>query len=132
VTLPLADEITVLVVDDNYDLVHFYRRYAAGTRYRIVHVPNGRDALVAVDAYAPGIIVLDVMLPDVDGWELLGQLHGNPASRGIPIIVCSVIREAELALELGAMQYLPKPVRRSELLAALDRAAAVHPVLTPD
>jgi CheY-like chemotaxis protein len=133
VLLPSADEVTVLVVDDNDDLVHFYRRYTAGSRYRIVHVPFGKEALAAVEAHAPGIIVLDVMLPDVDGWELLGRLHENPASRAVPIIVCSVIREAELALELGAMLYLPKPVRRGELLAALDQAAAVaHAALMPD
>jgi DNA-binding response OmpR family regulator len=50
----------------------------------------------------------------------------------VPIIVCSVIREAELALELGAMLYLPKPVRRGELLAALDQAASAHAALMPD
>jgi CheY-like chemotaxis protein len=132
VLLPSADEVTVLVVDDNQDLVHFYRRYTAGSRYLIVHVPFGKDALVAAEAHAPGIIVLDLMLPDVDGWELLGCLHENPATRTVPIIVCSVIREAELALELGAMLYLPKPVRRGELLAALDQAAAVHASLMPD
>jgi CheY-like chemotaxis protein len=132
VMLPSADETTVLVVDDNQDLVHFYRRYTAGSRYRIVDVPFGKDALAAVEAHAPGIIVLDVMLPDVDGWELLGRLHENPVTRAVPIIVCSVIREAELALELGAMLYLPKPVRRGELLAALDQAAAAHAALMPD
>ena len=132
VLLPSADEVTVLVVDDNQDLVHFYRRYTAGSRYRIVHVPFGKDALAAAEAHAPGIIVLDVMLPDVDGWELLGRLHENPATRVVPIIVCSVIREAELALELGAMLYLPKPVRRGELLAALDQAASAHAALMPD
>ena len=133
VALPSADEITVLVVDDNQDLVHFYRRYTSGSRYRIAHLPSGKDALIAAEAHAPGIIVLDVMLPDVDGWELLGRLHENPATCTIPIIVCSVIREAELALELGAMLYLPKPVRRGEFLGALDQAAAAfHDVPMPD
>jgi CheY-like chemotaxis protein len=129
IVLPAADEITVLVVDDNQDLVHFYRRYTADTRYRIVHIPTGKGALAAIEASAPGIIVLDVMLPDIDGWELLAHLYDHPATRAIPIVVCSVIREEELALELGAAVYVPKPVRRGDLLAALDRAlaAAGHP-----
>jgi CheY-like chemotaxis protein len=124
IVLPAADDVTVLVVDDNQDLVHFYRRYTAGTRYRIVHVPAGQGALAAIAASAPGVIVLDVMLPDMDGWELLAHLYEHPATRAIPIVVCSVIREEELALELGAAVYVPKPVRRGDLLAALDRALA--------
>jgi len=125
ITLPSADEITVLVVDDNQDLVHFYRRFTADSRFRIVHAPLGKDVLSVVEAQAPGIIVLDVMLPDVDGWELLTHLHEHPTTRAVPVIVCSVIREPELALELGAVLYLPKPVRRTEFLEALNRAIAL-------
>ena len=64
------------------------------------------------------------MLPDMDGWELLAHLYEHPATRAIPIVVCSVIREEELALELGAAVYVPKPVRHGDLLAALDQALA--------
>jgi len=124
VILPAADDVPVLVVDDNQDLVHFYRRYIAGTRYRIVHVPAGKNAFAAIGASAPSVIVLDVMLPDMDGWELLAQLHQHPATRAIPVIVCSVIREEALALELGAAVYVAKPVRRGEFLQALDHAVA--------
>lgn len=129
IILPTADDVTVLVVDDNQDLVHFYRRYTAGTRYRIVHVPAGKNAMAAIETSSPGVIVLDVMLPDMDGWELLAHLYEHPTTRAIPVVVCSVIREEELALELGAVVYVPKPVHRGDLLAALDRAMATadHP-----
>ena len=53
IVLPAADDVTVLVVDDNQDLVHFYRRYTAGTRYRIIHIPDGKGALAAIEASAP-------------------------------------------------------------------------------
>ena len=68
------------------------------------------------------MIVLDVMLPDpaIDGWELLAQLHEHPETRSIPVIICSVIRERQLALSLGAASYLPKPVRRKDFIEALD------------
>jgi len=121
VALPPAEEITVLVVDDNMDLVHFYRRYTAGTRYRIIHAAQGQRVFEIIETSVPDIIVLDVMLPDIDGWELLAHLHEHPATRSIPIIVCSVIRERDLALALGAALYLPKPVRRQQFVQALDR-----------
>ncbi len=125
VDLPAAGRVRVLVVDDNADLVHFYRRYAQGTRYDIVDTAEGQGIFATIEAVLPAVIVLDVMLPDVDGWELLAQLHEHPLTRSIPVIICSVVREKELSLALGAALYVPKPVRRTEFLQALDR------VLTP-
>ncbi len=122
-SIPAAGEVTVLVVDDNPDSIHYYRRCVTGTRYRIVHASQGEAALHAAEQHAPDIILLDIMLPGTDGWELLRLLRESPATRSVPVIVCSVVREADLASALGAMQYLPKPVRRQDLLQALDRAA---------
>lgn len=119
IELPSVNEVTVLVIDDNSDLVHFYRRYTAGTRYHVVQVAEGKDVLKSVRVSTPDVIVLDVMLPDIDGWELLTLLCEHPETRAIPVILCSVVREEELALALGAALYLPKPVRRRQLLQAL-------------
>ena len=120
---------TVLVVDDNVDLGHLYRRYAIGTRFNIVHIAQGLRVMEMVETYKPAVIVLDVMLPDVDGWLLLSQLREHPSTRDIPIIVCSVVREEDLARALGARSYLQKPVQRQVFIQALsqvlDPAAAV-------
>jgi CheY-like chemotaxis protein/predicted DNA-binding protein (UPF0251 family) len=124
IAFPAAHKATVLVVDDNLDLVHFYQRYIEGTRYQIVHLALGQIVLSALADIASDVIVLDVMLPDIDGWELLTQLRQHPSFRHIPIIVCSVIRQEELALALGAALYLPKPVRRREFIRALNQASA--------
>ena len=121
VQLPSVDRV-VLVVDDNPDMLHLYRRYVAGTRYHIVHTAQGKRVFELVESLAPAVIVLDVMLPDVDGWELLGHLHESPTTRSIPIVVCSVVREEDLALALGATAHLAKPVQRQRFLEALDRA----------
>ncbi len=121
IDMPIADKMTVLVIDDNADLVHFYRRYTTGTRYQIVHLEEGLHAQETIQEINPHIIVLDVMLPDIDGWELLTDLQEQPATKMIPIIVCSVVRRAELALSLGASLYLPKPVRRQQFIQALDQ-----------
>jgi CheY-like chemotaxis protein len=120
-TLPAVDR-KVLVVDDNVDLVHVFRRYVVGTRYRIMHLASGQDALRTIEAAPPDVVVLDVMLPDVDGWQLLATLHQHPATRAIPVVVCSVVREEGLAMALGAALYLPKPVEREQFLAALEQA----------
>jgi CheY-like chemotaxis protein len=119
--LPASNQATVLVVDDNTDLVRFYRRYVEGTRYQIAHVREGSQVLPAVAQVHPQAIVLDVLLPDVDGWQLLMALHKDPATQMIPIIVCSVIRRAELALSLGATEVLVKPVHRQDFIRALDQ-----------
>jgi len=120
--VPPVGKVTVLVVEDNPDMVHFYRRATTGTRYRIVHVTQ--DVFKTIKATAPDIVVLDVMLPDIDGWKLLMRLHEDPATRSIPIIICSVVREEGLALSLGAALHLSKPVRPREFIQALDQVLA--------
>jgi CheY-like chemotaxis protein len=112
----------VVAIDDNTDLVTLYQSYCIGTGYEIVHVREGQRALSAIEEYAPDAIILDVMLPDIDGWDLLMDLHNHPATKRIPIIVCSVITDEQLALALGATLYLPKPVWRQQLIDALGDA----------
>lgn len=121
INAPSLGQITVLAVDDNPDMLQFYRRCTTGTRYRIVHAAGGEEAMGKIKTSSPDIIVLDVMLPDVDGWKLLMRLHEDPATRPIPIIVCSVVREEDLARALGAALYLPKPVEPRRFVEALDR-----------
>jgi CheY-like chemotaxis protein len=119
--LPSPGKVTVLVVDDNPDMAELYRRSTEGTSYHIIHIRKGEDLFASIEADEPDVIVLDVMLPDIDGWKLLMRLYENPATRPIPVIVCSVVREEELALSLGAALYLAKPVRARQFIEALDR-----------
>ena len=121
--LPAVGTCTVLVVDDNPDTVQFYRRATDGTNYQIVHCESGGPLFENVERSRPDIIVLDVMLPDVDGWELLTRLRQHPGMRTIPVVLCSVVREEELALALGATLFLSKPVGPREFVRALDQAA---------
>jgi CheY-like chemotaxis protein len=110
---PSVGKVTVLVVDDNEDMARLYKGATVGTRYHIAHITQGRDLFGALEAVAPDVIVLDVMLPDIDGWRLLMRLREDLATRAIPVIVCS--------LSLGAARYLPKPVRPREFIQALDQ-----------
>jgi CheY-like chemotaxis protein len=127
VRAPSALQRTVVVVEDNPDMVHLYRRSTAGTAYRIVHAPPSEDLVPAIEAAAPDAIVLDVMLPHIDGWQLLTHLYERPSTRSIPIIVCSVVKERELALALGASLFIPKPIRPTQFIAALDQVVPRAP-----
>lgn len=120
--LDAAPPLRVLVVDDNEDLHHFYRRFVANTRYQIISLTDGENLLEKLEEVQPDAVVLDVMLPSVDGWELLAQSRQHPLGRRLPILVCSVIQEEALARALGATGYIRKPVGRSNLLQALNGA----------
>lgn len=109
----------VLVIDDNPGLHQLFERYLAPHCYEVLHAEDGDTALRLAAECQPDVITLDVMMPNIDGWRVLRELAERPATAHIPVIVCSVLKEPELALSLGARAYLKKPVSRLELLAAL-------------
>ena len=118
-SLPRASQTRVLVVDDNPSIHQLFERYLAPHHFEVIHARSGQEALqLAVEAH-PDLITLDVMMPSMDGWQVLRDLAQNPATTHIPVIVCSVLKEPELAFSLGARAYLKKPVDRLELLATL-------------
>ena len=121
--LPAAPVTTVLIVDDNLDFLRLCRRYLEDTPYRVLPASLAAEALRVAREAQPDIIVLDVLMPTQDGWELLASLQRDDLTKHIPVVVCSVLREPSLALGLGAIGFLPKPVTLPSLLAALERAA---------
>jgi CheY-like chemotaxis protein len=126
-TLRAINGPKVLIVEDNADALQLYRRYLSDSPYRMLAATDGARALESAEAERPAAIVLDVMMPSQDGWEILQLLKANPDTRAIPVVICSVLRERELALALGAIEFLVKPVSRDELLLALERLRSVPP-----
>jgi CheY-like chemotaxis protein len=124
--LPITERMRVLVVDDNADTLRLIQRYLAGTRYQFVGVTDPAEALSMAESLAPQAIVLDVMLPGIDGWELLGRLREHPATRTVPVVVCTIMPQERLALTLGAAGYIRKPISREALLSVLDQEAKPH------
>jgi CheY-like chemotaxis protein len=123
-TLPVLGQLPVLAIDDNVDTLHLLQRYTAGTRYHLVGTRDPEQAWSLAEKLPPQIIVLDVMMPDVDGWEMLGRLRQHPLTAHIPVVVCTILAQEELALSLGASAFVRKPVTRRAFLAALDRQVA--------
>jgi CheY-like chemotaxis protein len=126
-TVPTARPPVVLLVDDNPDLRRLFKRYLGGGAYRVVEASRGDEAIKLAVELRPDAITLDVMMPSNDGWEVLQTLRGHPRTRGIPIVVCSVLKEQDLAGSLGAAAFLPKPVSQAALLAALARLGLPQP-----
>lgn len=124
--LPELEQLPVLVVDDNADLATLLQRYTKGTRYRLFTEQESANAVRSAEQILPQVIVLDVMMPDVDGWEILGRLRQNPRTRHIPIIVCSILAMEGLAMSLNANACLQKPVTQSAFLAALDEQIEIQ------
>lgn len=129
-TLPELEQWPVLVIDDNADTLQLMERYASGTRYRLVGTRDPEEALALAAQVGPQVIVLDVMMPQIDGWRVLSQLRQHPQTSRIPVVVCTILAQEALALSLGASAFIRKPVTRQALLEALDRqskAAASAP-----
>jgi CheY-like chemotaxis protein len=120
--IPLAQEHTVLIVDDNEGLIALFRRYLRPLPYRVVGVTRAAEALAMVDQLRPELVILDVMMPDRDGWEVLETLRAMPSlndGHRLRVIVCSIINDPQLAAALGADAFLHKPVDQASLLHAI-------------
>lgn len=110
---------TLLVIDDNTSLIQLFRRYLTGHAWQVIGARNLAEALTATAASTPDAVLLDVMLPRQDGWEVLRALKAHERMRRAPVIICSVMHQPELAAQLGAANYLKKPVTQAQLLQAL-------------
>lgn len=127
----LAPEVdrSVLVVDDNEDVCLLFRRYLLSAGYRPFEVTSGEEAIAFARKHPLYAITLDLMMSNEDGWDVLQALNHDPRTAGIPIVVCSVLDQEQLALMLGATAFLKKPVRREQLLQSLAQLRA--PLVSP-
>jgi CheY-like chemotaxis protein len=109
----------ILIIDDNAGLVGLIERYLTDHAYRVVQAGDGREGIRLAQELVPDAVLLDVMMPDMSGWEVLQRLRNHPRTATIPVIVCSVLNNPALAYSLGAALFLPKPINREDVLNAL-------------
>lgn len=110
---------TLLLVDDNQDLVSLFERYLSESVWQLNSANSVAQAYAYLQTAHPDVIILDVMMPDTDGWDLLLQLRAQAETKAIPVVVCSAVQNRDLAIALGANAYLAKPVSADMLEQAL-------------
>lgn len=111
----------ILFVDDNSDTLRLYQHYLANTTFQFIGCITPLQIVELARDNAVHCIVLDVLMPNLDGWRALEMLRHDPLTESIPIIVTSILPQEELALVLGAVEFMRKPITRTDLLGALDR-----------
>ncbi|MGC4773400.1 ATP-binding protein [Micromonospora sp. DT44] len=125
---PAADELAgarILLADDNSDMRAYLSRLLAAQGWRVRSVTDGRQALDAIHREPPDLVLTDVMMPVLDGFDLVRRLRADPATRSLPVLVLSARagEEASVAgLSLGADDYLVKPFAAAELIARIRTA----------
>jgi PAS domain S-box-containing protein len=111
----------ILVIDDDPDVIELLQENIADAGYQVIGAHNGDEGVQKARALHPYAITLDIIMPDKDGWQVLHDLKTDPATRDIPVILLTIVDKKALGYQLGAADYLVKPLERESVLAALQR-----------
>jgi len=117
----ISEQKTVLIVDDEPDVLTMISEYLAQEGYNILTATSGEKALRLAQEHRPFAITLDVIMPEMDGWEVLQHLKENPGTKDIPVIIVSVSDDKATGFALGAVGYVTKPVDRDLLVGEINR-----------
>ena len=120
---PVPGDIHVLVVDDD-PAVHDVLAATLGKEgYQITHAKDGIEALHLMRTHPPDVVTLDVMMPKMDGWSVLGIMKSEPQLAHIPVIMLTIVDHRNLGFSLGASEYMTKPIDRNRLIALIEKFA---------
>jgi len=110
---------SVVIIDDDRASQELLTAYLVGTGVQVVRARDGIDGLEEIRRRQPAAVVLDILLPGMDGWTVLDELRNDETTRDVPVIIVSILDEKSRGLALGAAGYLTKPVSRDDLIEAL-------------
>jgi DNA-binding response OmpR family regulator len=122
-----GDIRTVLVADDDEDILDLVTLHLERAGYDVITVRDGRAALAAAREHQPDLVVLDVVMPRLNGHEVVRSLRGDESTRDIPVVLLSArVEEAEVrrGFVAGADDYIPKPFRSRELVTRIEATLA--------
>ncbi len=128
-TAPLPDHAqkTILVVDDEAHIRELLRQHLESEGYSVLEAKNGVEAIEIIRNTPPDLIILDVMMPTVSGFDVAAVLKNNPDTSGIPIIILSIVEDEERGYRLGIDRYLTKPFEMEVLLKDIETLVAQEP-----
>ncbi len=124
----------VLTVDDEPDVTDLVRFHLVRAGYDVVTAASGREAIEVIRGCRPDLVLLDLMLPDIDGFAVCEILRRSAATAAVPIIILSAWATQDsrlLGLELGALDYVPKPFSPKDLVARVNRLLQPPPPPAP-
>jgi len=108
-----------LVIEDDFKSADLIRVQLETEGFKILHAADGEAALLLAEQHVLSLITLDLMLPGMDGWELLGRLKQMPAMKHVPIVIVSIVADRNKGFALGAAAVMQKPLSRQELYDSL-------------
>ncbi len=114
----------VLAVDDDVQVISLYERYLKPHGYTVISLTDPANAVEKALELRPFAITLDIMMPEHDGWDVIQALKAHPETQNIPVIICSIVEDREKGFNLGATDYLVKPILENELVNAVERLNA--------
>ncbi len=117
----LQGEGIILVIDDDIIVRELLQNYLTNLGYAVAAASDGHEGLKLAKKLRPDAIILDVLMPDMDGWRVLSSLKSDPVLSDIPVIMASIEEEKNKGYALGATDYLMKPVSRAQLAGILDK-----------
>ncbi|GAC1383526.1 MAG: hypothetical protein NVS4B8_16610 [Herpetosiphon sp.] len=129
-----VDQVRIVIIDDQHDLAEMLSNFLTDEGYAVTVCNTGRDALETIQTTNPAAVVLDIMLPETDGFEILRQLRTSPGGKRMPVILMSAAwrsgekqREIGTTLDVAPTLVLPKPFELHDLEQCL-RQLGVSPV----
>jgi signal transduction histidine kinase/CheY-like chemotaxis protein len=111
---------TILVVDDDTPIRSLLRQELSEAGYQVEEAANGKAALDMVRLHKPDLIILDVMMPEINGFDVAAVLKNDPATMDIPIIILSIVQDKERGYRIGVDRYLTKPINTEKLFHEVD------------
>jgi signal transduction histidine kinase/DNA-binding response OmpR family regulator len=117
---------TVLVVDDDPTVHDVLSVTLSKQGYHVIHANDGAEALELMRKSPPDVVTLDVMMPKVDGWSVLGIMKSEAALQHIPVIMLTIVDDRNLGFSLGASEFMTKPIDRARLVALIRGLAQEH------
>ena len=116
---------TVLIIEDEEDAADMFAEMMRVSGYRVLKTSSSTPALTMMSAENPDVVILDIMMPEISGLDILRQMRRDPALANIPVVVVSaksLPADIKIGMEAGASIYLTKPVGFIELKEAIERA----------
>ncbi len=115
---PAPSPARILIADDNPQGVELLEAYLSDSKYEIRTAADGEETLSQVAAWRPDLILLDIMMPKISGFEVCKRLRANPATRDIAVLMITALDQSDVdrAVEAGTDDFLRKPINKNDLL----------------